>query len=188
MRIFGKGKCKFIANFSATMVTSLPSLSISLSVSLPLSHRKYLTHNIGSASALPIIPVDLIMTSSATWKLLCRTTLPVRSTSTNLVHNPRSVMLRFSWRLAAESQRLSQLMVDMNHKSSDTMSIMTPANSAITTYCRPTCVFVKTRSSSRMHMDWFSPCSDKTWSPCHHGKRNSTESSAMMSDHCGNGS
>ena len=24
--IFGKGKCKFIANFSATMVTSLPSL------------------------------------------------------------------------------------------------------------------------------------------------------------------
>ena len=26
VRIFGKGKCKFIANFSATMVTSLPSL------------------------------------------------------------------------------------------------------------------------------------------------------------------
>ena len=55
------GKCKFIANFSATMVTSLPSLSVSLSlslslsVSLSLSHRKYLTHNIGSASALPII-------------------------------------------------------------------------------------------------------------------------------------
>ena len=44
MRIFGKGKCKFIANFSATMVTSLPSLSLSL------SHRLYLTHNIGSAS------------------------------------------------------------------------------------------------------------------------------------------
>ena len=63
MRIFGKGKCKFIANFSATMVTSLPSLSLSLSVSLSLSlslslsHRKYLTHNIGSASALPIIKV-----------------------------------------------------------------------------------------------------------------------------------
>ena len=63
MRIFGKGKCKFIAKFSATMVTSLPSLSLSLSVcislslslSLSLSHRKYLTHNIGSASALPII-------------------------------------------------------------------------------------------------------------------------------------
>ena len=52
VRIFGKGKCKFIANFSATMVTSLPSFSVSLS----LSHRKYLTHNIGSASALPIIP------------------------------------------------------------------------------------------------------------------------------------
>ena len=49
VRIFGKGKCKFIANFSATMVTSLPSFSLSL------SHRKYLTHNIGSASALPII-------------------------------------------------------------------------------------------------------------------------------------
>ena len=58
VRFFGKGKCKliackFIANFSATMVTSLPSLSVSLSLSL--SHRKYLTHNIGSASALPII-------------------------------------------------------------------------------------------------------------------------------------
>ena len=26
VRIFGKGKCKFIANFSATMVMSLPSL------------------------------------------------------------------------------------------------------------------------------------------------------------------
>ena len=44
---------KLIANFSATMVTSLPSfslsLSLSLSVSLSLSHRMYLTHNIGSA-------------------------------------------------------------------------------------------------------------------------------------------
>ena len=30
VRIFGKGKCKFIANFSATMVTSLPSFSLSL--------------------------------------------------------------------------------------------------------------------------------------------------------------
>ena len=53
LRIFGKGKCEFIANFSATMVTSLPSLSVCISLSL--SHRKYLTHNIGSASALPII-------------------------------------------------------------------------------------------------------------------------------------
>ena len=53
VRIFGKGKCKFIANFSATMVTSLPSLCLYLS----LSHRKYLTHNIGSASALPILCV-----------------------------------------------------------------------------------------------------------------------------------
>ena len=55
VRIFGKGKCKFIANFSATMVTSLPVVSLSFSVSLSLSHQKYLTHNIGSASALPII-------------------------------------------------------------------------------------------------------------------------------------
>ena len=44
---------KLIANFSATMVTSLPSFSLSLYLSL--SHRMYLTHNIGSASALPII-------------------------------------------------------------------------------------------------------------------------------------
>ena len=61
VRTFGKGKCKFIANFSPTMVTSLPSISLSLSLSLcislslSLSHQKYLTHNIGSASALPII-------------------------------------------------------------------------------------------------------------------------------------
>ena len=50
---------KLIANFSATMVTSLPSFSLSLylslSLSLSLSHRMHLTHNIGSASALPII-------------------------------------------------------------------------------------------------------------------------------------
>ena len=44
-----------IANFSATMVTSLPSFSLSLCLYLSLSHRMYLTHNIGSASALPII-------------------------------------------------------------------------------------------------------------------------------------
>ena len=33
VRIFGKGKCNLIANFSATMVMSLPSLSLSLSQS-----------------------------------------------------------------------------------------------------------------------------------------------------------
>ena len=37
VRNFGKGKCKFIANFSATMVTSLPSISLSLYLSLSLS-------------------------------------------------------------------------------------------------------------------------------------------------------
>ena len=55
VRIFGMGKCKLIANFSATMMTSLPSISLSLSLCISLSHRAYLTHNIGSASALPII-------------------------------------------------------------------------------------------------------------------------------------
>ena len=63
VRIFGMGKCNLIANFSATMMTSLPSISLSLSLSLylslslslSLSHRAYLTHNIGSTSALPII-------------------------------------------------------------------------------------------------------------------------------------
>ena len=43
VRIFGKGKCKFIANFSATMVTSLPSLSLSLSLSLCISLSLYLS-------------------------------------------------------------------------------------------------------------------------------------------------
>ena len=43
MRIFGKGKCKFIANFSATMVTSLPSLSLCLYLSLSpkVPHAQY---------------------------------------------------------------------------------------------------------------------------------------------------
>ena len=59
-------RAKLIANFSATMVTSLPSfsLSLSLSVSLSLSHRMYLTHNIGSASALPIIQLQLCALNS----------------------------------------------------------------------------------------------------------------------------
>ena len=40
---FGKGKCKLIANFSTTMVTSLPSLSlcISLSLSPNVPHAQY---------------------------------------------------------------------------------------------------------------------------------------------------
>ena len=66
VRIFGKGRCKLIANFSATMVTSLPSLSLSLfslslSLSLSISLSLYLSltertsRTIGSASALPIV-------------------------------------------------------------------------------------------------------------------------------------
>ena len=45
--IFGKKKCKFIANFSATMVTSLPShyfrltTSVSLSLSPIVPHAQY---------------------------------------------------------------------------------------------------------------------------------------------------
>ena len=35
-RIFGKGKCKLMANFSATMVTSLPSLSLALKLAMNL--------------------------------------------------------------------------------------------------------------------------------------------------------
>ena len=58
MRIFGKGKCKliancanfwqgkckFIANFSAKMVTSLPSLSLSLSLCISLSLSPKVPH------------------------------------------------------------------------------------------------------------------------------------------------
>ena len=46
VRIFGMGTCKLIANFSATMMTSLPSISLSLSLCI-----------IGSAEALPILCV-----------------------------------------------------------------------------------------------------------------------------------
>ena len=45
VEILARKGAKFIANFSATKVTSLPSLS----------HRAHLTHNIGSAFAFPII-------------------------------------------------------------------------------------------------------------------------------------
>ena len=50
VRTFGKGKCKLIANFSATMVTSLPSVSLSLSLSLSpkVPHAQYRKR--GSAS------------------------------------------------------------------------------------------------------------------------------------------
>ena len=41
VRFFGKGKCKFIANFSATQVTSLPSFSVSLSLSPNVPHAQY---------------------------------------------------------------------------------------------------------------------------------------------------
>ena len=49
---------KLIANFSAKMVTSLPSISLSLYLSLSLFLSiSHLTHNIASTSALPIISV-----------------------------------------------------------------------------------------------------------------------------------
>ena len=51
--VLARKSANFFANFSATKVTSLPSISLSLSLSL--SHLTHLTHNIGSASALPII-------------------------------------------------------------------------------------------------------------------------------------
>ena len=56
----GKGKCKIITNFSSTMMTKLPSVCSSVSLSLSVSHLTHLAHNIGSASALPIIIIILI--------------------------------------------------------------------------------------------------------------------------------
>ena len=59
LSVLARKGAKFIAKFTATNVTSLPShsLCLSLSLSLSLSHRAHLglTHNIGSASGLPII-------------------------------------------------------------------------------------------------------------------------------------
>ena len=52
--ILARKSAKLIANFRETMVTSPVSLSLSLS----LSHRAHLTHNIGSASALPIMALQ----------------------------------------------------------------------------------------------------------------------------------
>ena len=69
VHILVRKSAKLIAHFSATKVTPLPSLSpspslslslslsltVSLSLSLSLSRLTHLTHNTGSASALPII-------------------------------------------------------------------------------------------------------------------------------------
>ena len=58
---------KLVANFSATMVTSLPSFSLCLSVSLslPLSHRLYLSH-------IPLVDstrvLVVIIHSNLSWK------------------------------------------------------------------------------------------------------------------------
>ena len=52
---FGKGKCKFIANFSVIMVTSLPSLSVSLSLSLSpkVPHAQYRKRFRASYNTIP---------------------------------------------------------------------------------------------------------------------------------------
>ena len=67
----GNDKCKFLARESANLSPILArqwwrhfrlttSVSLLPSLSLSLSHRLYLTHNIGSASALPIIGLGRI--------------------------------------------------------------------------------------------------------------------------------
>ena len=69
VQIFRKEKCKTLRQYQGKVQNSSPisallrwrhfrlslSLSLSLYLSLYLSHRAHLTHNIGSASALPII-------------------------------------------------------------------------------------------------------------------------------------
>ena len=55
-------------NGDVTSVSLSLSLSLSLSVCISLSHRKYLTHNIGSASALPIIQRHNGETGSVKWE------------------------------------------------------------------------------------------------------------------------
>ena len=42
VQIFGKGKCKLIANLSVTVVTSLPSFSLSLSLTSHTIYQKLL--------------------------------------------------------------------------------------------------------------------------------------------------
>ena len=51
--VLAKKSAKLIANFSATKMTSLPSVSLCIC----LSRREHLTHNTGSAEALPILCV-----------------------------------------------------------------------------------------------------------------------------------
>ena len=62
VRIFGKGKCKLIANFSTTMVTSLPSHSDPPTVHSPLSLSVFVARfwlpvlSLGSHSSLVCNP------------------------------------------------------------------------------------------------------------------------------------
>ena len=88
---------KLIANFSATMVTSLPSLSLylSLSLSIALSHRMYLTHNIGNASAFPIILAKKLFISIIA-KLHACTVYSVE-TPLNVKKKKRKVLLKNVW-------------------------------------------------------------------------------------------
>ena len=93
VQVFGKEKCKIHRHFHVTEVTSLPSLSLSLS----LSHLTHLTHNIGSASALPIMrmktrtsqvnngaPAYYIMVSKVQWKPFWLVTQPYYHRTTGL--------------------------------------------------------------------------------------------------------
>ena len=63
VEIFGNGKCKIIAIFSAND-GDVTSVSLSLSLSLSLSHLRHLTYNIASTSTLAYLKVCMIHTES----------------------------------------------------------------------------------------------------------------------------
>ena len=59
VQIFDKEKCKTHRQFQRYL-GDVTSISLSLSLCISLSHRVHLTHNIGSASAVPIIKEDCL--------------------------------------------------------------------------------------------------------------------------------
>ena len=115
VHILARKSAKLIANFSATKVTSLPSHSLCIS----LSHRAHVTHNIGSASALPII------LAKKKTSLVGHRFFPKESTrwrDTLLVHNAAIRNLAGVYEAALHILTLQDFPVDGAEKEGETYS------------------------------------------------------------------
>ena len=90
-------------HFRLTLSLSLYlSLYLSLSLSLSLSHRAHLTHNIGSASALPIILKNRTRHGMKTWNWRWNPPPPPPQPCENANIRPRPEICNLTWLAAAQ--------------------------------------------------------------------------------------